>query len=194
MDQHERLCKECVDSDRVAWPNAESSNGFEGQGVPDHCYLCHGKGLDDSGQPLRRDCSCRNGTGHAHLSCLVEHAKHRAINGGSFELCPNCLQYYQGELGIDLATERVAFCSQKYEIFLLKAMYHQLAAVYTSYKPPREAEEIAQRIIAMIERAKSESTSPTSKSSLNIEARVHRMLGLIVANKGTKDEASSESF
>ena len=42
------------------------------------CYVCHGTGADESGQPLRRDCACR-GTdgGFFHLACLtgLQHPK-----------------------------------------------------------------------------------------------------------------------
>ena len=42
----------------------------------DVCWLC----LDaehESGQPLRRDCSCRGGSGLAHLPCIVDYAKQK---------------------------------------------------------------------------------------------------------------------
>ena len=43
----------------------------------DVCWLCLEDGRDESGQPLRRDCSCRGGSGWAHLPCIVEYAKQK---------------------------------------------------------------------------------------------------------------------
>ena len=40
------------------------------------CYLCLDGGLDDAGQPLRRDCACRGtDAGFVHLSCLTGYAE-----------------------------------------------------------------------------------------------------------------------
>ena len=40
------------------------------------CYICLDNGPDESGQPIRRDCSCRGtDSGFAHLSCLAKFAE-----------------------------------------------------------------------------------------------------------------------
>ena len=38
----------------------------------DICYICF-DAKHESGEPLRRDCSCRGGSGWAHLTCVVEY-------------------------------------------------------------------------------------------------------------------------
>ena len=96
------------------------------------CYFCLEKGPDESGQPLRRDCSCRGeSTGFAHLSCIVKYAKqksqliqdwedHHELEGPWEELtepwdcCPSCKQQYQNELAVDLADEFVTFVEDRY--------------------------------------------------------------------------------
>ena len=92
----------------------------------DTCWLC----LDvnhDSGQPLRRDCSCRGGSGFAHLHCIVEYAKQKTEqwHGGedpdpgdllAWMDCPNCKQEYQNQLGVDTATEFIKFIEGKYQM------------------------------------------------------------------------------
>ena len=42
------------------------------------CWICLEEEADDSGEPLRRDCSCRGGSGWAHLSCIVEYSKQKS--------------------------------------------------------------------------------------------------------------------
>ena len=59
------------------------------------CYLC----LDaqhESGEPLRRDCSCRGGSGWVHVSCLVGYAENRSSRSRNsadlkkaWQDCPN---------------------------------------------------------------------------------------------------------
>jgi len=45
-----------------------TTNGDSGEVVP-HCLICSEEGTDESGEPLRRDCSCRGSdSGFAHLS------------------------------------------------------------------------------------------------------------------------------
>jgi hypothetical protein len=40
------------------------------------CYLCLDGDLDETGQPLRRDCACRGtDAGFVHLSCLTNYAE-----------------------------------------------------------------------------------------------------------------------
>jgi hypothetical protein len=77
------------------------------------CYLCLGGDLDESGQPLRRDCACRGtDAGFVHLSCLANYAatKSKGWDGRlmnefrkPWRECPSCRQVYQNELGIDIA-------------------------------------------------------------------------------------------
>ena len=52
----------------------ERSPGAEGAS----CWICLEEEADDSGEPLRRDCSCRGGSGWAHVACLVEYSKEKS--------------------------------------------------------------------------------------------------------------------
>ena len=81
------------------------------------CYLCHGTGADESGQPLRRDCACRGtDAGFVHLQCLTKYAETKsklALSPNEFRepwmICPGCHQEYQNELRIDIASKFVSF-------------------------------------------------------------------------------------
>jgi E3 ubiquitin-protein ligase DOA10 len=39
------------------------------------CWLCLEEGLDNSGKPLVRNCSCRGSSGFAHISCIINFAE-----------------------------------------------------------------------------------------------------------------------
>ena len=76
------------------------------------CWLCLDDGPDESGQPLRRDCSCRGNSGFAHLRCIIDYAA-QASRGMSkkkdtskfvkvWTQCPNCEQGYQHDLADEL--------------------------------------------------------------------------------------------
>ena len=87
-DQRQRRRTECIDANRIVQQGAPRSNGSTETQSPatpcyaddedaPQCYICFEEGADGSGQPLRRDCSCRGGSaGFAHASCMVGYAKH----------------------------------------------------------------------------------------------------------------------
>ena len=88
----------------------------------DICWLCHGP---DADEPLRRDCSCRGGSGWAHFPCILGYASHKMLQwvnilDGAEEFtkpwrdCPCCQQYYRNELALDLAKELVSFVKEAY--------------------------------------------------------------------------------
>lgn len=100
--------------------NEDASYGY-GVAV---CYLCFDGELDDSNQPLRRDCSCRGtDAGFVHLKCLADYAAVKSMRWDgrdivefrkSWEECPQCLQNYQNELRIDISTKFVSFVRGQY--------------------------------------------------------------------------------
>ena len=78
------------------------------------CYFCLEEGLDDMGEPLLRDCSCRgDGAGFAHLSCMIKYADQKSKEAAgkdpkSFSEpwyeCPNCKQCFNNELSLDMSS------------------------------------------------------------------------------------------
>lgn len=88
------------------------------------CWICLEEGPDTSGQPLRRDCSCRgNHAGYAHLSCLVQFAESKCKEIFKYKTymfhkqwgtCEQCKQPYQNGLALDLSDECVSFAENAY--------------------------------------------------------------------------------
>ena len=180
------------------------------------CYFCLEKGPDESGQPLRRDCSCRGeSTGFAHLSCIVKYAKqksqliqdwedHHELEGPWEELtepwdcCPSCKQQYQNELAVDLADEFVTFVEDRYPGDKKKHLwsrYRELVALTSmetnDVQPQRtnEAKLNATRLLSDIEQMKMEHPS-LPNDILQMEADVHNRLGHIALGEGTSEGAS----
>ena len=104
----------------------------------DMCWLC----LDaahESGESLRRDCSCRGGSGWAHFPCIVEYAKQKTEEWDDKDIpddfgkfteqwsnCPNCKQPSQNDLSVELAREFVAFVEEKYPEDWPKILQHSM--------------------------------------------------------------------
>ena len=86
------------------------------------CYLCLDGGADESDQPLRRDCACRGtDAGFIHLSCLVGFAETKSKQASDMNefrkpwwCCPSCNNYYQNELGVDIAAKFVSVVRMQY--------------------------------------------------------------------------------
>ena len=86
-------------------------------GAADECWICL-ETEHESGAPLRRDCSCRNHSGHVHFPCLVRYAEEFCQRDcvdswrefvEPWDKCPHCKQQYMNELDYDLATVLVDF-------------------------------------------------------------------------------------
>ena len=183
----------------------------------DMCWLCFGEGPDESGQPLVRDCSCRGGSGWAHLSCIVDYAKQKTEqwDGGlhigqlldpwrdmrkfnePWRECPSCKQNYQNELAVDLANEFVPFVEEKYpddKSKHLEALNSKLFALLPKQKEEKqqkeEAIQIANKILSVVGQMKTADPSlPTSIQYL--EANAYNNLGAIALNEGTKEGAKA---
>ena len=118
----------------------------------DMCWLCL-EANHESGLPMRRDCSCRGGSGWAHFPCIVEYAKQRSEQWSkeedpdydldeAWQTCPNCKQDYQNELAVELATEFVSFAEKKApddQEVQLKALKNKLIALDLESKHKEEA-------------------------------------------------------
>ena len=110
--------------------------------------------------------------------------------------CPNCKQYYQNELAVELASEFVAFVEGKYPGDLLKhitALDRKLSALISvadclEPKQREEAKQIANKILSMIEQMKKEHPF-LAKRALKMEAVAYGSLGEIAHMEGTKEGA-----
>lgn len=136
----------------------------------DMCYLCFGEGPDESGQPLRRDCSCRGGSGFAHLSCIVGYAKRKSDQwdgwgpekfAEQWHKCPNCKQDYQNELSVELVSEFASFVAERYpddQVKTITVLDRKLFCLLdlARQQPVKreEAKQIANKILSIIEQVK----------------------------------------
>ncbi len=103
------------------------------------CWICLHEDADDSGQPIRRDCSCRGDSGWVHLSCLIQYAETKSegwikkngemywgtgmLAGGVIDnearktdpwmVCPNCRQHYISQFSIDIIDGKVTFVKKR---------------------------------------------------------------------------------
>jgi hypothetical protein len=191
LKQEERRCKECIKNNKLARPmKLESSSPTKAE--PKHpvpinegdltCWIC----LDgDASGALRRDCSCRGSSGHAHLACLTMHAASESNNIDGlvtpsdrfdklrypWKVCPNCKQRYQGRLRIDMANGFIAFVERVYknkststswfcevypkEFLTLESLAGKLDAVFSANQLD-SVRETSVQILVMVERLQSE--------------------------------------
>jgi hypothetical protein len=170
------------------------------------CYLCLGGDIDDDGQPLRRDCACRGtDAGFVHLSCLTKYAsaKSKGWDGRNmiesrepWRVCPSCHQYYQNELGIDIATEFVSFVRRQYPRDTKKqveALYSKLRALSSMFErlqpvQKREAGVTANVMLSLIDRMRA-NVSPLPKRYSKFEAEAYHTHGHIALAEGTEESA-----
>mmetsp|Transcript_35790 Transcript_35790/g.86395 ORF Transcript_35790/g.86395 Transcript_35790/m.86395 type:complete len:505 (-) Transcript_35790:294-1808(-) len=167
------------------------------------CYICFEAGPDESGQPLRRDCSCRgDSAGFAHLSCIVGYAERMSQklyddgNMNKFSVpwncCTCCHQEYQNELIADLADQFMRFVEKKYpgdRTCKLDALYLKVF-ILCDKKKWKEAEEVSKQILSIIEEMKAEAPSLPRKIQL-IEANNYINIGRILVFEGTKESAKA---
>jgi len=183
-----------------------TTNEDGGEDVP-HCWICHEEDTNELGEPLRRDCSCRGDSGFAHLSCLVEYAKHQTnhCDGRDFSIlrtiwkeCPCCNQPYQNELGVELATELVSYVEEQHpdnKGMLVTALNEKLMSLERMDKknrctPPiqQEAKYIANKTLSMFDLMKAEE-NPLLNKVKHIEPKVYNCLGRVALEDGTKEGA-----
>jgi len=110
-------------------------------------------------------------------------------------LCPNCNQYYQNELAIDIANRFVSFVRRQYprdtqrqveSLFVkLGALDNMLDRLQPRRK--REAGVTANVLLSMIDRMKNE--SPLSKRYSKFEAYAYNTHGRIAVDEGTEESA-----
>ena len=164
------------------------------------------EGPDGGGQPLRRDCSCRGGSGFLHLSCFVAYAKQKseklvgkrvAINKfigrgfGRLEkpwlVCLTCKQPYQNELAVDLANAFASFVQTKCpgdQRAQLRTLPLKLDALQ-NMGAMEEAKEICNETLSMVDQMKMQDNSQP-RGVLKIEAGAYNILGRIAFEGGTE--------
>jgi len=214
LKQHQRRCKECIETNRDVQLKAPSKNdtaagirnppppcAADNEGVS--CWICLEEGPDELGEPLVRDCSCRGESGHAHLSCIIQYAEQKSrgvvsANGSMddffkpWDICPNCKQRYRNKIAIDLATAFLAFTQSNYpehKSIHLKALNMKLDALAKSGQL-EDTKKVANKILSIVRRLKMNHSS-LPKRDLYVEARAHDQLGIIHLNEGTKESAKS---
>jgi hypothetical protein len=168
------------------------------------CYLCLDTGADE---PLRRDCACRGtDAGFVHLACLTGYAATKSMqvigmNLGMNELvkpwetCPGCHQYYQNELGVDIATEFVSFVRRQYPHDTQRkvdALYLKLCTLIDMLKrltaeQKREVGVTANVLLSLIDRMKGD--APRTYRYSQIEAYIYHTHGRIALDEGTEEGA-----
>ena len=168
------------------------------------CYLCLDGDVDEAGHPLRRDCLCRGtDAGFVHLSCLTNYAAAKSkecVDLNSFkepwERCPNCHQYYQNELRIDIATKFALFVRRHNPDnaqMQVEALYQRLFALQSmlgELRPvqKREAGVTANVLLSLIERMKNDDP-PLHTRYYQFEANAYRLQGQIAIDEGTVESA-----
>ena len=183
-------------------PAAEAGpSAAAGDDEADMCWLCHEDGPDESGQPLRRDCSCRGGSGWAHLSCIVGYAKQKTeqwnIRDGMdkfpepWHVCPGCKQDYQNELAVELANEFVSFVKEKYPDDHRKHVWALSGQLGLSHVAGEEVKDVSIKILScIIAYTKAVNAAPT-KDLQAVEAKAYNNLGHIALVEGTKESAKT---
>ncbi|KAL9186608.1 hypothetical protein ACHAXT_005846 [Thalassiosira profunda] len=148
------------------------------------CWLCLADGPDESGKPLRRDCSCRGSSGFAHFDCIVNYVKQKADPGGvgnHWKNCHCCRQNYRGELAFDVAAECVARAEEVHSDDkgkLAKALHVKLEVMVMQRKYA-EASQVADRMISIVGEARGGIfPAPLPRPVLAIEACAYNALAL----------------
>ena len=160
------------------------------------CYICLDNGPDESGQPIRRDCSCRGADcGFAHLSCLAKFAQQKTEEWDGYSvgdlsepwvMCPCCLQPHQNELAVDLANVFVSYVVKKHSsdlLLYLFALDHLLCALVArsinGIKMKTESIRIANKMLFVIRKLKMDRRYRYDQCIAIIESSVYNRLGQI---------------
>jgi hypothetical protein len=110
--------------------------------------------------------------------------------------CPGCHQYYQNELGIDIATEFVSFVRQKYprgdtekQVESLHLKLCALDSMFERLQPEqkREAGVTANVLLSLIDRMKGD--APLTRRYSQFEAFAYSVHGRIALDEGTEESA-----
>jgi hypothetical protein len=110
--------------------------------------------------------------------------------------CPSCHQYYQNELGIDIASEFVSFVRRQYpndtqkQVESLGMKLYALMKILERLQPvqKREAGVTANVLLSLIDRMRA-NVSPLPKRYSEFEAYAYNVHGRIAIEEGTDESA-----
>jgi len=147
------------------------------------CWICFEQGGENDNQILVRDCSCRGGSGYAHVSCLVKYASEESkkVTNPDGELdftlawriCPNCHQSYMNQLQDDMINECLVFVERDYPNSKWRLVLALLLQCVTLSGDT--AKKVSYKMISLIEEMKSDNTLPVSLRM--VEAIAYDSLG-----------------
>jgi hypothetical protein len=112
-------------------------------------------------------------------------------------ICPNCLQGYQNELAIEVATKFVSFVRRQYpsdtqrQVESLNLKLRALMSTFGKLQPlqKREAVVTTNVLLSLIERRKTEIIPLPSVRYYQFEASAYGSLGRIALDEGTEESA-----
>jgi len=201
LKQHERRCKECIDTNREVPQKQHTptslvkSNTTVNDEEAPSCYICLDDEPDESGGEVRRDCSCRGpSAGFVHLSCLAKYAEEKYMSNPKgkgrdllWKHCPTCKHEYQSEFAVDLAKLFVTcmerrFKSQPLHINIIRAKITVLETLMvkmdTDDKESKgEAKQFANDILRKFRRMKLKGISTTVNGAYVFESYSYECLG-----------------
>jgi hypothetical protein len=168
------------------------------------CYLCLDGGADE---PLRRDCACRGtDAGFVHLSCLTKYAANKSkgwdgqdINefNKPWRVCSNCLQEYQNELAVVIASEFASFVRGQYpkdtqmqvESLHLKLCAFDSMLIRSTAEQKREVGVAANVLLSFIDRMRE--AAPLTRRYSQFESYAYYTHGRIGLIEGSDESARS---
>lgn len=175
------------------------------------CWICLENGVDESGQPLVRDCSCRGNSGFAHVSCITKYAEKitreiilsnyaekmtrevkesrnsckfiRAWTG-----CPNCHQDYEHEVADSLVERCTAFVEGTYPgdlWFRVHAIYLKVKTLKIEKDNQKHCIQVANELVSTVDTIRDENRSLT-QAILYFEIAAYELLALVHELEGTQ--------
>ena len=210
LKQHERRCKECIDTNREVQKqhtptSLVKSNTADIDDVEaPSCYICLDDEPDESGGEVRRDCSCRGpAAGFVHLSCLAKYAEGKYMSNlndryrdNVWKHCPTCKHEYQNNFAVDLARLFVAcmkrnFMTQPFNINIIRAQITVLENLMIKTdkeeRQPEEAKQVANDILRRVRRMKlKEHSYYYTNSAYVYESYSYECLGHVCQREAVK--------
>ena len=166
------------------------------------CWICFEQSGENE-ETLVRDCSCRGGSGFAHVSCLVKYAsgESRKVTNPdgqqdftlAWRICPNCHQSYMNQLQetMTMINECLAFVEREYPTSkwrLALAMFLKCVNLEIG-----DDKKFFYKVISLIEEMKSNNSLPMSLRM--VEAMTYDHLGgHLLSDQPSDDKDQEESL
>jgi len=173
LKQYERRCTDCINSNRELQLKPPPKTNIVKEDDTPTCYICLDDGPDELGGVIRRDCSCRGGSGYVHISCLVKYAEQqfRKVQKELIEdcrvedpwrHCPNCHQSYCNAFSMEMAQKYLAFAEVNMThnpVQMMRALVVRLESLTSrnNHRSPSqtiEAEQVAESILHKVRQMK----------------------------------------